>query len=117
MAFSALDSWITPTVAFATRISRMTRGSTNAVAKEEVSEESSSSAKTNEITADANKMSTSWSLNCSRINSHRGVAGSPGNSFVALAFTGERERYTDCTHHSFRVSQHVLPPGPKRGHN
>ena len=79
IAFSALDSWITPTAAFATKIRRMTRGSTNAPRKAE-SEESSKRANMNETTAEASKIRTSWSLNCSKINSQRGVAGSSGSS-------------------------------------
>ena len=69
---------MTPTVAFATRMRRMTMGSTNAAPQED--SESSRSARMNEITADANRIRTSWSLNCSNISSHRGVGGSSGNS-------------------------------------
>ena len=70
---------MTPTVAFATRMRRITRGSTNAPIKVE-SSESSNKASINEITADASRMSTSWSLNCSRISSHNGVCWSSGSS-------------------------------------
>lgn len=41
---------------------------------------SSNSARTNETTAEARRMRTSWSLNCSRISSHIGVGGSSGSS-------------------------------------
>jgi hypothetical protein len=58
---------------------RITRGSTNVPPNVE-SSESSNKAKTKEITADASRMSTSWSLNCSRINSHSGVGSSSGSS-------------------------------------
>lgn len=79
MAFSALVSWITPTVALATRMRRMTRGSTNALHQVDPSE-SSKRARTNETTAEARRMRTSWSLNCSRMSSHSGVGGSSGSS-------------------------------------
>ena len=57
----------------------MTKGSTNAPPKL-VSSESSRRAKTKETTAEASKMRTNWSLNCSRINCHRGVDSSSGSS-------------------------------------
>src|SRR6266481_8231750 len=81
MAFSALLSWITPTAAFAMRMRKITAGSTKAP-KGEASSSTSSKAKTNDMTADARRMRTSWSLNCSRINSQMGVPGSSGSSFV-----------------------------------
>lgn len=59
------------------RISRMTAGSTKAVA---VDSPSSSNAKTKEMTADARRMMTSLSLNCSRTSSHSGVPFSSGIS-------------------------------------
>mmetsp|Transcript_5246 Transcript_5246/g.14980 ORF Transcript_5246/g.14980 Transcript_5246/m.14980 type:complete len:254 (+) Transcript_5246:790-1551(+) len=61
IAFSAFDSCATATMAFAMRISRMTSGSTNAVI---MSFSSSKSARTNETTAAASRMSTSVSSNC-----------------------------------------------------
>lgn len=79
IAFSALVSWITPTVAFAINISRITAGSTNAE-KIPPSLLSSKRARTNETTADARRISTSWSLNCSKMSSQRGVEASSGNS-------------------------------------
>jgi hypothetical protein len=79
MAFSALDSWITPTAAFATKMSKMTAGSTNTV-NNPPSELSSKRANIKEMAAEASKMRTSLSLNCSRISSQRGVAGSSGSS-------------------------------------
>ena len=79
IAFSALVSCTTPTVAFAIRISKITRGSTKAPPNVE-SSESSSRASTKDIMADASRMSTSWSLNCSKMSSHRGVDSSSGSS-------------------------------------
>lgn len=78
MACSAFVSWITPTAALATRMRRMTKGSTNAL--HQLPSDSSKSASTNEMTADARRMRTSWSLNCSRMSSHSGVDGSSGSS-------------------------------------
>lgn len=49
-----------------------TAGSTKAVQ----SSPSSKRAKTNEIAAEARRMRTSWSWNCSRTNFQRGVASS-----------------------------------------
>jgi hypothetical protein len=80
MAFSALDSWITPTAALAIKMSKMTAGSTNTVNNPPPSELSSKRANIKEMAAEASKMRTSLSLNCSRISSHRGVAGSSGSS-------------------------------------
>lgn len=80
IAFSAFVSWITPTVAFATRMRRITKGSTNAVAREVVPSESSRRASTNEINAEARSIRTSWSLNCSKISSIRGVDSPSGSS-------------------------------------
>jgi hypothetical protein len=58
MACSALDSCRTPTVAFATRIMRITAGSTNAPASVE-SGESSKRARTKDMIAEARRMRTS----------------------------------------------------------
>lgn len=83
MAFSAFDSWMTPTAALAIRISRITMGSTKAVPESS----SSSMARTNETAAATRRMMTSWSLNCSRIISQRGVGSSSGSSvFVVFLF-------------------------------
>ena len=79
IAFSALDSWITPTAAFATRIRIITRGSTNAPNQVDPSE-FSNNARAKDTTAEARRIRTSWSLNCSRISSHSGVAGSSGST-------------------------------------
>ena len=58
IAFSAFVSCITPTVALATRISRITKGSTKAPPNVE-SSELSNRASTKDIMADASRMSTS----------------------------------------------------------
>lgn len=58
IAFSALDSCMTPTAAFATRMRRMTRGSTNAPTRE-ASSASSRRARTKEMTAEARRIRTS----------------------------------------------------------
>jgi hypothetical protein len=79
IAFSALVSWMTPMVAFATSMRRITRGSTSAPRREPPSCVSTR-ARTKETRADASKMRTSWSLNCSSTNSHKGVEGSSGSS-------------------------------------
>ena len=60
MAFSALVSCTTPTVALAIRINKMTSGSINAVNHDPPgSDESSKQARTNETTADASRIRTS----------------------------------------------------------
>ena len=63
---------------------------------------------TNDITAEASKIRTSWSLNCSKINSQRGVAlaGSSGSS-VKGAWEGSREGHwirSFCIHVLNRTS-------------
>ena len=58
IAFSAFASWMTPTVAFAMRIRRITRGSTNAPRREPPSCVSTR-ARTKETRADASNMRTS----------------------------------------------------------
>ena len=64
MAFSAFVSCTTPTVALATKIKRITKGSTKAVIQEPPgSEESSKIARTKDTTAEPRRMRTSWSLN------------------------------------------------------
>jgi hypothetical protein len=68
----------------------MTSGSTKAPPKLEPSE-SSKRANTNEMTAEARRMRTNWSLNCSNISSQRGVEGSSGSSGKVSAET----RYTN----------------------
>ena len=73
----------------------MTKGSTNAVALLVASSASSNNARTKEITAEARRMRTSWSLNCSRINSHNGVEGSSGNSVIQARRVNERDREQD----------------------
>ena len=94
MALSALLSCMTPTVALAIKIKRMTAGSTKTDQNEEPSE-SSKRARTKETTAEASRMRTSWSLNCSKISSQRGVGSSSGSSVcerrggVRTAMTGE----------------------------
>jgi hypothetical protein len=112
IAFSAFVSWTTPTVAFATRIRRMTRGSTNAPPKVEPSE-SSKRAKTNEMTAEASNMRTSWSLNCSNMSSQRGVEGSSGSSSKRSAGGRGLEKRVSC-YRSFRRPGHALLPGRRR---
>lgn len=93
MAFSALLSCVTPTTALRIRIVRICRlkresvlcyahggrksqlttaGSTKAVQ----SSLSSNKASTKDRAAEARRMRTSWSLNCSKISSHMGVGGS-----------------------------------------
>jgi len=86
---------MTPTAAFATRIRRITRGSTNAPNQVDPSE-SSSNARTKDTIAEARRIRTSWSLNCSRISSHSGVAGSSGSTEGKMrgAGTGEIEKRT-----------------------
>lgn len=98
MAFSALLSCETPTTAFRIRIVRIclqsrsafyralavemgtfsslltTAGSTNALHPPS----SSNRASTKEMAAEPRRIRTSWSLNCSRMSSHRGVGGSSG---------------------------------------
>lgn len=99
---------MTPTVALAIKIKRMTAGSTNADQKEE-SFESSKRASTKETTADASRMSTSWSLNCSKISSQRGVGGSSGSSGrTRWHCDGGVRRETD---HCDRRVLYVLSPG------
>ena len=83
IAFSAFVSCMTPTVALAIRMRRMTTGSTNALHQLAPSD-SSKSASTNEMTAEARRMRTSWSWNCSRMSSHSGVGGSSGSSDSGL---------------------------------
>lgn len=55
---------------------RTTTGSTNAVQ----SSPSSNKARTKETAAEASRIRTSWSLNCSRTSSHSGVGGSSGRA-------------------------------------
>lgn len=75
---------MTPTVALAIRINKITPGSTKAVAREEVlpSSLSSTKARIKETTAEPKSIRTSWSLNCSKISSSKGVGGSSGSSKV-----------------------------------
>lgn len=68
-AASALDSWRTPTVALTIKISTMTSGSMNAV----VTSSSSKNANTKDINAAKIKMMTNTSVNCFKINNHKGV--------------------------------------------
>jgi hypothetical protein len=55
-----------------------TTGSTKAVQ----SSPSSNNASTNEIVADPRRIRTSWSLNCSSTNFHKGVGGSSGSELL-----------------------------------
>ena len=79
IARSAFVSWTTPTTALATRMRRMTAGSTKAPKRVELAE-SSKKARRKETTAEARRMRTSWSLNWSRTSCHTGVGGSSGSS-------------------------------------
>lgn len=95
MAFSALLSCETPTTAFRIRMVRIwscvNRGQLRVEVRERVMEwilttmgstnalqppSSSNRARTKEMAAEPRRMRTSWSLNCSRMSSHRGVGGS-----------------------------------------
>lgn len=67
---------------------RTTAGSTKAVQ----SSLSSNRAKTKETAADPRRMRTSWSLNCSRINSQRGVGGSSARARGMLVYHDETSR-------------------------
>jgi hypothetical protein len=87
MAFSALLSCDTPTMAFSIRIVKITIGSTNAVK----SSPPSTRAKTKEITAETNNMMTSWSLNCSSTNFHNGVGSSSGSA-ISSAFRNQNKQ-------------------------
>ncbi len=81
IAVSALVSWTTPTVAFAIRINKMTKGSTNAVAQlPPGSDTSSKQARTKDTTAEPRRMRTSWSWNCAMMSLMSGVGGSSGSS-------------------------------------
>ena len=96
IAFSAFVSWMTPTVAFAMRMRRITRGSTNAPRREPPSCVSTR-ARTKDTRAEASNMRTSWSLNWSSTNSHKGVEGSSGSSvkswkrMVSFPWTADRD--------------------------
>mmetsp|Transcript_41878 Transcript_41878/g.75722 ORF Transcript_41878/g.75722 Transcript_41878/m.75722 type:complete len:219 (+) Transcript_41878:2679-3335(+) len=68
-AFSALDSCQTPTKALATRISRITSGSTYAVMPS--SDWSSNQARKKETAAESKRMRTSRSSNCARTSCQR----------------------------------------------
>mmetsp|Transcript_3788 Transcript_3788/g.11227 ORF Transcript_3788/g.11227 Transcript_3788/m.11227 type:complete len:288 (-) Transcript_3788:69-932(-) len=77
-AFSALCSCHTPTMAFRTRISRMTKGSTNACMR---SSPSSANARAKESPAAPRRIFTRRSSNCSRTSFQSGVPSSFSNSF------------------------------------
>ena len=81
MAFSALVSCTTPTVALAMRIRRMTRGSTKAVNHDPPgSDESSKRARTKETTAEPRRIRTSWSLNWATMSVRRLVGAASGSA-------------------------------------
>mmetsp|Transcript_44090 Transcript_44090/g.122179 ORF Transcript_44090/g.122179 Transcript_44090/m.122179 type:complete len:239 (-) Transcript_44090:129-845(-) len=76
-AFSALCSCQTPTTALRTRMSRMTKGSTNA----STLSPSSKKASTNESVAAPSRILTSRSSNCWSTSFHSGVPSSLSSSF------------------------------------
>ena len=78
MAFSALDSCHTPTIALSTRMSMITDGSTIACA---MLPEPSARARINDTTAAASSIFTNRSSNCWRTSFHHGTGGDSGSSF------------------------------------
>mmetsp|Transcript_38620 Transcript_38620/g.64132 ORF Transcript_38620/g.64132 Transcript_38620/m.64132 type:complete len:288 (-) Transcript_38620:9-872(-) len=79
MAFSALVSCKTPTMALAMRIKKMTRGSKKAVS---CSSPSSKMARTNEMMAAVRRIRTRGSSNCSRTSFQKGVASLEVRQFL-----------------------------------
>mmetsp|Transcript_35412 Transcript_35412/g.67770 ORF Transcript_35412/g.67770 Transcript_35412/m.67770 type:complete len:279 (-) Transcript_35412:170-1006(-) len=77
IAFSALVSVTTPTVALATRMSTMTSGSTNAAPLSP-----SNTARRKEMTAEAIRILTSRSSNCLSTSFQKGTPSSGGISFL-----------------------------------
>lgn len=86
IAFSALVSCITPTVAFAIRINRITAGSTNAVSQ---SSFSSNKARMKETMAEPRRMRTSWSSNWARMRVMSEVGSSSGRTGQTREENGE----------------------------
>ena len=101
---------MTPTVALAIRIRRITVGSMNALAMEPgfPSSLSEMSARTNDTTAEARRMRTSWSLNWPRISVSRGVEGSSGISSIQIAQAKVLGIDDEDAYHSDHIKQHVF---------
>mmetsp|Transcript_12542 Transcript_12542/g.38328 ORF Transcript_12542/g.38328 Transcript_12542/m.38328 type:complete len:244 (+) Transcript_12542:256-987(+) len=78
IAFSASFSCRTPTMALATRMSKITRGSKKAASW---SSASSNMASTNDTRAAISRMMTSWSLNCANTSFQSGCPSSESISF------------------------------------